>query len=162
MPTPLLKVLLDNLLTLLKHPTFWIVVIIGIVATGFIRQSSEIKDLQATVVEQSQDLITTHDDLVYAEGVNKANQDAMAVNQVALIKLEDSNKQLEEKLNETKSKLDSYRSRERVAAAKPALVESRANAATKRVFNELSCSTGNTNLCDDKAGTPYTFDRTGN
>lgn len=162
MPTTLLKVLLDNLLTILKHPTFWIVVIIGIVATGFIRQSSEIKDLQATVVKKSQDLLTTQGDLVYAVGVNTANQEAMASNQVTLTKLEESNKQLEEKLNETKSKLDSYRSRERVAAAKPALVESRANAATKRVFNELSCSTGNTNLCDDQAGTPQPFDRTGN
>lgn len=157
----MLKVALDCLLTLLKHPIFWIVVIIGIVATGFIRQSSEIKDLQKTVVEQSQDLITTHDDLVYAVGVNTANQEAMAANQAALTKLEESNKQLEEKLNETKSKLDSYRARERVAAAKPALVESRANAATKRVFNELSCSTGNTHLCDDQAGTPQSFDRTG-
>ena len=157
----MLKVALDWLLTLLKHPTFWVVIIITLVAVGYARQSSEIKDLQATVVEQSQDLITTHDDLLYAVGVNTANQEAMAANQAALIKLEESNKQLEEKLNETKSKLDSYRSRERVAASKPALVESRANAATKRVFNELSCSTGNTNLCDDQAGTPYTFDRTG-
>lgn len=159
---PMLKPLLDGLLTLLRHPAFWVVLIIGIVITGFVRQGNELKDQREARVVVEKTLEITKGDLGRAIIVIESTKERIVANQKELDSLGASNKQLEEKLNEAKSKLDTYRSRERIASSKPALVESRANAATKRVFNELSCSTGNTKLCDDQTGKTYTFDRTGN
>lgn len=63
--------------------------------------------------------------------------------------LRENNSKLELDLKNNKAQLDDYKRREYVVLKKPTLVERRINAATKRLFNEYACITGNSGACKD-------------
>ena len=63
--------------------------------------------------------------------------------------LREKNSSLVLELNDSNKKLDDYKRREYVILKKPSLVERRANAATKRLFDEYACITGDSRACKD-------------
>ncbi len=63
--------------------------------------------------------------------------------------LQESNSKLALESELDKKKLEDYKRRNHIAIKKPKLVERLANNATVRLFNDYSCTTGNSGACTD-------------
>jgi len=143
------KLVLDWMLTLLKHPASWIIAALLVIMTALLLQFKQVNDYRVYSGQLEDKVIATQVDLTKANGIIETYKKASETTQKAMGILEARNKKLKEELNRVSAELNSYRDRENVVLGKPAVVERRVNAATQRVFHELNCATGGTIDCND-------------